>query len=389
MQPYDLHIPSHIVFGKDRLDMLPEVISRFGKKVLLTYGGGSIKRMGLYDKVKNLLKDCTIYELSGIEPNPKIASVRAGVKICKEQKIDVVLAVGGGSVLDASKNICAGAVYDGDPWDLVLDASKVKAGTPMVSILTLSATGSEFNGSGVISNPDTNEKLPIFGNGILDAKVSFCDPQYTYTVPPIQTAAGAADILSHTFEQYFVIQGNILTDAFCEGAIKSVMHHTPIVLKDPNNYESRAELMMTSTMACCGLFGFARDISPWVCHAIEHEISAYTDITHGVGLAILTIPWMKYSLNEKTAPRFKQYGVNVFGLNPNDDAMTVANQAIQKTADFFKSIGLPAKLSDIGVTSEHFEAMADHVQSHWFADLKLAIRPVDKKGILEILNASL
>lgn len=387
MYPYDLSVPTKIIFGKDRIDLLPDVIHQYGKKVLLTYGGGSIKKIGLYDKIRSLLKDCTIFEVSGIEPNPKIASIREGVKICKEQNIDVVLAVGGGSVLDASKNICAGAVYDGDPWDLVLDSSKVKPGTPMVSVITLAATGSEFNGSAVISNPETNEKLEIFGNGILDAKVSFCDPQYTYTVSAYQTAAGSADIMSHTFEQYLVQDGNILTDAFCEGALRSVIYHTPIVLKDPTNYESRAELLMTSTMACCGLFGFARHPTPWVCHAIEHELSAYTDVTHGVGLAIITIPWMRYSLNEKTAPRFAQYGVNVFGLDRNEDTMVLANKAIDMTAEFFKSIGLPSKLSECGITSEHFEAMADHALSRF--DLSFALRPIDKAGILAILNASL
>lgn len=388
MQNFDLHVPCHLVFGKNRIEELPKIISKFGKKVLLTYGGGSIKRMGLYDKVKSLLADCEIFELSGISPNPKISSVRAGVDICKRENIDVILAVGGGSVIDASKNISAGFGYDGDPWDLVLDPSKISKVLPIVTVLTLSATGSEFDNSAVISNPETNEKLPLFGPGKLDPAYSICDPQYTYTVPANQTAAGAADIMSHTFEQYIVMEGNEMSDSMCEAVLRTVMKYTPIAIADGNNYEARANLMMVSSFGCNGLLAMGRTPSPWVCHGIEHEISAFTDITHGYGLAIITPHWMRYSLNEKTAPRFAQYGVRVFGLDPNTPIMELANKAIDETAKFFKSIGLPETLSELGVGPEHFEEMADHLAKFW-APLDSAIRPVDREGVLEILNNSL
>ncbi|MBE6421844.1 iron-containing alcohol dehydrogenase [Succinivibrio dextrinosolvens] len=384
---FDLYLPTRLVFGKGRIDELPDLTRSYGSKILLTYGGGSIKRSGIYDKIKELYKGAEIFELSGIEPNPKITSIRKGVEIAKKEKVDFILAVGGGSVLDASKNIAAGAFYDGDPWDLVLDSSKIGRTLPLFSVLTLSATGSEYDNSGVISNEDTHEKMPIFGN--LWPVASICDPTYTFSVPANQTAAGAADIMSHTFESYIVNQGNTLTDGICEAMLRTVIKNAPIAITEPENYEARAELMMASSFGCCGLLNIGRESSPWVCHGLEHELSAFYDITHGVGLAILTPVWMRYSLNEKTAPRFANYGVNVFGLNPKDDVMTNAGKAIDLTAEFFKKIGLPSKLSEIGIDDTHFEEMADHVRKIWFGDFKDAIRPLEREDLINILKGCL
>ncbi|SFS78612.1 hypothetical protein SAMN02910357_01838 [Succinivibrio dextrinosolvens] len=387
MFDFDLYLPTRLVFGKGRIDELPEITKSYGSKILLTYGGGSIKRSGIYDKIKALYKGAEIFELSGIEPNPRITSIRKGVEIAKKEKVDFILAVGGGSVLDASKNIAAGAFYDGDPWDLVLDSSKVGKALPLFSVLTLSATGSEYDNSGVITNEETHEKMPIFGN--LWPVASICDPTYTFSVPANQTAAGAADIMSHTFESYIVNQGNTLTDGICEAMLRTVIKNAPIAIAEPDNYEARAELMMASSFGCCGLLSIGREGSPWVCHGLEHEISAFYDITHGVGLAILTPVWMRYSLNEKTAPRFANYGVNVFGLNPKDDVMTNASKAIDLTAEFFKKIGLPSKLSEVGIDDTHFEEMADHVRKIWFGDFKDAIRPLEREDLLNILKGCL
>ena len=384
---FDLYLPTRLVFGKGRIDELPDLTRSYGSKILLTYGGGSIKRSGIYDKIKELYKGAEIFELSGIEPNPKITSIRKGVEIAKKEKVDFILAVGGGSVLDASKNIAAGAFYDGDPWDLVLDSSKIGRTLPLFSVLTLSATGSEYDNSGVISNEDTHEKMPIFGN--LWPVASICDPTYTFSVPANQTAAGAADIMSHTFESYIVNQGNTLTDGICEAMLRTVIKNAPIAITEPENYEARAELMMASSFGCCGLLNIGRESSPWVCHGLEHELSAFYDITHGVGLAILTPVWMRYSLNEKTAPRFANYGVNVFGLNPKADVMTNASKAIDLTAEFFKKIGLPSKLSEIGIDDTHFEEMADHVRKIWFGDFKDAIRPLEREDLINILKGCL
>ena len=384
---FDLYLPTRLVFGKGRIDELPDLTRSYGSKILLTYGGGSIKRSGIYDKIKELYKGAEIFELSGIEPNPKITSIRKGVEIAKKEKVDFILAVGGGSVLDASKNIAAGAFYDGDPWDLVLDSSKIGRTLPLFSVLTLSATGSEYDNSGVISNEDTHEKMPIFGN--LWPVASICDPTYTFSVPANQTAAGAADIMSHTFESYIVNQGNTLTDGICEAMLRTVIKNAPKAIEEPENYDARAELMMASSFGCCGLLNIGRESSPWVCHGLEHELSAFYDITHGVGLAILTPVWMRYSLNEKTAPRFANYGVNVFGLNPKDDVMSNAGKAIDLTAEFFKKIGLPSKLSEIGIDDTHFEEMADHVRKIWFGDFKDAIRPLEREDLINILKGCL
>ncbi|MBP5243301.1 MAG: iron-containing alcohol dehydrogenase [Succinivibrio sp.] len=381
---FDLYLPTRLVFGKGRIDELPDLTRSYGSKILLTYGGGSIKRSGIYDKIKSLNKGAEIFEISGIEPNPKITTSRKGVEIAKKEKVDFILAVGGGSVLDASKNIAAGAFYDGDPWDLVLDSSKIGKTLPLFSVLTLSATGSEYDNSGVITNEDTHEKLPIFGN--LWPVASICDPTYTFSVPASQTAAGAADIMSHTFESYIVNQGNTLTDGICEAMLRTVIKNAPKAIEEPENYDARAELMMASSFGCCGLLSIGREGSPWVCHGLEHELSAFYDITHGVGLAILTPVWMRHSLTERTAPRFATYGVNVFGLNPKDDVMTNAKKAIDLTADFFKKLGLPSKLSEVGIDDSHFEEMADHVSKFWFGDFKDAIRPLEREDVIRILK---
>ena len=387
MHPFELYLPTRLIFGKDSIKRLPDVLSGH-TNILLTYGGGSIKRSGIYDKVKGLLSDKHICELSGIAPNPKVQSARDGVRIARENHVDAILAVGGGSVLDLSKLISAAISYEGDPWELVLDPSKItKTPVPLFDVLTLTATGSEYDNSGVISNPDTDEKMPIFGN--LNPVASILDPTYTFTVNAWQTASGSADIMSHTFESYLVAEGTTLTDGLCEAMLRTVIKNTPIAIKHPDDYDARAELMQAASFGCCGILADGMTPSPWVCHGIEHEISAFHDITHGAGLAVITPHWMRFSLTPKTAERFKQYGVNVWGLDPNGDPMKVGAQAIDKTAEFFKSIGLPSRLSEMGVTDEHFEQMADHVLKIWFGDFKTAIRPLGRQDIIDILKASL
>ncbi len=387
MHPFELYLPTRLVFGKDSIRRLPDLLAGH-QNILLTYGGGSIKRIGLYDEVKRLLSDKHVFELSGIAPNPKVQSARDGVRIARENHVDAILAVGGGSVLDLSKLISAAVSYDGDPWELVLDPSKITTTpVPLFDVLTLTATGSEYDNSGVISNPDTDEKMPIFGN--LNPVASILDPTYTFTVNAWQTASGSADIMSHTFESYLVEEGTTLTDGLCEAMLRTVIKNTPIAIQHPDDYNARAELMQAASFGCCGILADGMTPSPWVCHGIEHEISAFHDITHGAGLAVITPHWMRFSLTEKTAPRFKQYGVNVWGLDPKGDPMKVGAEAIDKTAGFFKSIGLPSKLSEMGVTDEHFGQMADHVLRIWFGDFKTAIRPLGREDIIGILKASL
>ena len=391
IQSYDLYLPTHLVFGKGRVSELGNLIKGYGKKVLLTYGGGSVKRIGLYDTVKKILTDagCEIFELSGIAPNPKIESVRAGVEICKKEGIEFIVSIGGGSTLDCSKAISCGAFYDGDPWDLVIHNDRIGRHLPIFDVITLAATGSEYDGGGVITNEETKEKLSVGG---CYPVASILDPEYTFTVPANQTAAGISDILSHTFEQYIVAEGSMISDGFCESMLKTVMHFDPIALKDPTNFEARGEVLAASSFGCCGLLGLGRTPSPWPCHGIEHEVSAWYDITHGVGLAIITPHWMAYSLKANpsvVAPRLAQYGVNVLGLNPADGVEANAKKAIEKTAEFFRSIGITQTLKDFGIDDTHFDEMADHVAKAWFGDFSTAIAPLDHAAVVEILKASL
>ncbi|MDY3281269.1 iron-containing alcohol dehydrogenase [Dysosmobacter sp.] len=324
---------------------------------MLVYGGGSIKKNGIYDKVCSLLKDFTVYELPGIEPNPKIDSVRKGVALCKEHQIDMVLSVGGGSCIDASKNIACGAFYDGDPWDLVIGHSKVTKVLPIAVVLTIAATGSEMDNAAVISNPETNEKLELNAPNLYPT-LSICDPTYLFTLPPKQTAAGTVDIMSHVMEQYFQPNNEaFLTDRFSESVLKTCIKYGPIALKTPDDYEARSNLMWASSIALNHLLTVGKG-GAWSCHPMEHELSAYYDITHGVGLAIVTPAWMRYVLNDKTLDRFVMFARNVWAVE-EPDPRKAALEGIDRTAAFFRELGMPATLKEVGIGPEHFEVMAE------------------------------
>ncbi|WP_029072531.1 iron-containing alcohol dehydrogenase [Kandleria vitulina] len=387
MQNFDYHTPTRLIFGKDVIKELPEVMNQFGKKILLTYGGGSIKKIGLYDKVKELLKDFDIYELSGIQPNPKYdPSVLDGVKMCKENDVDVILAVGGGSVLDCSKAIAAGAKYDGDPWDLISYQVKAQDALPIVDIITLAATGSEYDAGGVISRTETNDKIG-YVDPLLFPAVSFLDPTYTFTVSKKQTAAGCADAMNHIMEQYFCEDSTLLNDGFMEAGLKSLMINAKKCLDNPEDYNARAEMMLTCTYGCNGIYSLGNSQSGWPLHGMEHALSAYYDITHGEGLAIITPRWMKHVLSEKTVDRFVKYGVNVFNIDPSLDKMDIANKAIEETYKFFESINIPMHLREVGIDESRIDEMAHHVAIN--EGLDEAWVPLQEKDISDIFRASL
>lgn len=385
MNNFRYHAYTDIRFGKGQIETLPELIAPYGKKVLLVYGGGSIKKNGLYDKVKALLKDCEIYELAGVEPNPKITSVRDGVALCKEHGIDVVLAVGGGSTIDASKVIAGGAYYDGDAWDLVKDNTKIGKVLPIVTVLTLAATGSEMNKNAVISNMETNEKLGTSSHNF-KPMASICDPTYLYTLPARQTAAGTADIMSHVFEQYFSkTKDAFVSDRFAEGLLKACIKYCPIAINEPDNYEARANLMWASTQALNGLISSGKG-GAWTCHPIEHELSAYYDITHGVGLAIVTPRWMRYILNEDTVDKFCEYAHNVWNIT-EQDSYKCANMAIDATEKFFRDCGIPMTLTEIGIDDSKFDVMAESAVR--VGELEYAYAALDKEDVVNILRECL
>ncbi|MBR4985249.1 MAG: iron-containing alcohol dehydrogenase [Proteobacteria bacterium] len=387
MQNFDYCTPTRLIFGKGIISHLPEVMKPLGKRILVTYGGGSIKKIGLYDKVMELLKDFEVFELPGIQPNPKYdPSVLNGVRMCKEHNIDVLLAVGGGSVLDCTKAIAAGAKYDGDPWDLISYKVKAKAALPIVDILTLAATGSEYDAGGVISRTETNDKIGYI-DPLLYPVCSLLDPVYTFSVPKRQIAAGCADAMNHVMEQYFVEDTTLLNDGFCEAEFKSLMINTRKCLENPEDYTARAEMMLCCTYGCNGILALGNSESGWPCHGIEHALSAYYDITHGEGLAIITPRWMKHILNDRTLPRFVKYGINVFGIDSSLDKYEIANKAIEETYKFFESIGIPMHLRDVGIDESRISEMAHHIAVN--EGLDHAYAPLSEKDIEKILMDSL
>lgn len=387
MQNFNYCTPTRLIFGEGVIKDLPEVMSHYGKKILLTYGGGSIKKFGLYDKVLELLKGYEIYELPNIMPNPKYdPSVLDGVKMCKQHNIDVILSVGGGSVLDCSKAIAGGAKYDGDPWDLITYKAETKAALPIVDIITLAATGSEYDAGGVISRTETNDKT-CYSDPHLYPKVSFLDPTYTFTVSKKQTSAGIADAMNHIFEQYFCEDSTILNDGFMEAGLKSLMINGRKCLDNPEDYNARAEMMLVCTYGCNDIYSLGNSQSGWPCHGMEHALSAYYDITHGEGLAIITPRWMKHILSDKTVDRFVKYGVNVFGIDSNLDKMEIANKAIEETYKFYESINIPMHLKDVGIDESRIETMAKHVADN--EELENAWAPLLQEDIAAIFRASL
>lgn len=361
MNSFVYDIPVKVYFGKNQLQHLGEELSRYGKRVLLTYGGGSIKKTGLYAAVMAEIRRAglEVFELSGIEPNPRIDSVRRGAQICKDEQIDVLLAVGGGSTLDATKFMAAGTCVDHDPWDFLNDKwAPIEKALPVVTVLTLAATGSEMDAGGVISNPDTQDKIGRLAPPMLP-KVSFLDPTNTYTVSPYQTACGAADMMSHIIEVYFNMNQDLfMLDCFMEGMMKTIVKYAPVAMRDPENYEARANLMWTSSWAINGFVNGGKQ-QAWSCHPIEHELSAIYDITHGLGLAILTPRWMEYCLDESTVAKYVQFGVNVFGIDSRLEPMAIARQSIERLSAFlFDTLGLKRTFTEVGIRVEDFPVMA-------------------------------
>lgn len=360
MQNFTFWNPTKLIFGKGQLEQLKSEIPNYGKKVLLVYGGGSIKRSGLYDNVIKLLNeiDAQVFELPGVEPNPRITTARKGVEICKSEGIDILLAVGGGSVIDCTKLIAAGAKYDGDAWDLVTRKAVVNEALPFGTVLTLAATGSEMNSGSVITNWETNEKYG-WGSPFTFPKFSILDPVHTFSVPRDQTIYGIVDMMSHVLEHYFHLEENTLfQDRMCESLLITVMETAPKLLENLESYEHRATILYSGTMALNGILnmGYRGD---WATHNLEHAVSAVYDIPHGGGLAILFPHWMKHNLKVKPE-RFKQLAVRVFGVDPEGKTAEEAGlEGIQKLREYWNSIGAPERLADYNIDDSKLELMAD------------------------------
>lgn len=386
MENFIYSIPTKVLFGKHMIEKLPECILEYGRKVLFVYGGGSIKKSGLYCTITELLKDneITFVELPGVEPNPRLSTVERGVDICRKEGIEVILPVGGGSAIDCAKAVAAAVFYDGNPWDLVEDSSLINKVLPIITVSTISATGSEMDIYAVITNEEKKEKKDLAGDKLFPV-YSILDPQYTYTVPAYQTAVGTADIMSHIFEVYFNgVRDTYMQDRIMEALLKTCVTYGPVACRQPDNYEARANLMWASEWAINGFIACGKP-GPWPAHSIEHQLSAHYDVTHGHGLAIIVPVLMEYILNEKSLERFVSYGTAVFDIDCSKPDMEIAREAIDKTRRLFEEMGLSQTLRSIGIPDQSkFDLMAQDAASEGLEECLIPLTKEDVKRIYEL-----
>ena len=359
MLNFDFYSPARILFGRDTESQIGELLKPHASKVLVHYGGGSIKRSGLYDTVSASLKQSGLpfVELGGVQPNPRLSLVHEGIELCKKEKVELVLAVGGGSVIDSAKAIAMGVYYDGDVWDMYEQGKEIDKALPVATILTIPAAGSESSGDTVITNEEKQLKYG-YGSPRLRPLLSVMNPELFFTLPKEQIAAGVSDMMSHVFERYFTNTTHTdLTDGLCETVLKTLMKNAPIALANPRNYEAWCELGFGGTVAHNGLVGMGRQ-QDWACHNMEHELSALYDVTHGTGLAVLTPAWMQYVYRDNVN-MFVQFAVNVMGVQGSyRDPEAIVQEGIARLKEFYRKMGIPAALSELGIGGDRLEEMA-------------------------------
>lgn len=360
MIDFSFQNPTRIHFGRNAMDKLPLELERYSKRVLLVYGGGSIKRNGVYDDVMNKLKQAQaqVWELAGVQPNPRLSLVREGIAICRKEAIGLVLAVGGGSAIDTAKAIVNGACYDGDVWELYEGKGNNETALPLGVVLTIPAAGSEMSRSSVITR---EEDLCKRGRNAYTnfPTFSILNPEYTFTLPPYQTACGIVDIMAHMMERYFTMVENVeLTDRLIEGALVTVVNNAPIVMAKPDDYDARAEITWAGALAHNTLLDTGR-IGDWASHKLEHELSALYDIAHGAGLAIMFPAWMKYVLPRGGAKKLAQFAVRVLGVPESlGSTEAVATEGICRLEAFYHSLGLATTLTEVGIDESRIPEMA-------------------------------
>ena len=390
MENFIYYNPTKLMFGKGQLDGLKSELARYGKRVLLVYGGGSIKKNGLYDKVISALNEAeaNIFELSGVEPNPRLTTVQKGIDICQNENIDFLLAVGGGSVIDCTKAIAAGAEYDGNVWDIISKKTTAQKALPFGTVLTLAATGSEMNPDSVITNWETNEKY-VWGSSVTHPAFSILDPEHTYSVPENQTVYGMVDMMSHVFEQYFHnVKNTPLQDRMCFAVLQTVIETAPKLLEDLQNYEHRETILYAGTIALNGTLqmGYFGD---WASHTIEHAVSAVYDIPHAGGLAILFPNWMRHTLDHNVE-RFKNLMLNMFDIETEGKSdRDIALEGIDKLSAFWTSLGAPSRLADYDIGEDQLDKIADIAAKEMEYGGFGNFMKLGRDDILAILKASL
>lgn len=377
---------TRVVFGKGTENQVGEIAKKYGNKVFLHYGGGSIKKWGLYNRVIESLEKASIevVELGGVRPNPTYDLIKKGIKICRENSVDLILAVGGGSVIDSAKGIAVGVPYDGDVLDFTLKKAIPKEALPLGVILTIPAAGSETSQYAIATYEEGGypykRDVVWENNEIIRPKFAILNPELSFTLPPYQTACGIADIMAHVAERYFTYVKNVeLTDRLCEATLKTVINNGLIVMKEPGNYDARAEIMWAGSIAQSDLLGTGRQ-ADFASHMIEHELSGIYDITHGAGLAIIFPAWMKY-VYKYNIDRFIQFATRVWGVEYNiySPERTVL-EGIKRMKNFFKEISLPTTLKELNIPEDRFEEMAKKA-------VKLgSIKKINANDIVEILK---
>ena len=379
--------PTRLYFGKDQITQLQGEL-KYGAKVLVVYGGGSIKRNGVYDAVMTELRkvNAEVHELSGVEPNPRLTTVEKGSAICKKEGIDFLLAVGGGSVIDCTKAIAAGAHYEGSAWDLITQKEPIESALPFGTVLTLAATGSEMNSVSVITNWETKEKLG-WGSPHVFPTFSVLDPTYTFSVPENQTVYGIVDSMSHALEHYFHRTNNTpMIDGFIESLLRTAIQTGPKLLNDLESYEHRETMMYISTTAFNGTLSNGTDGGDWATHRIEHAVSAVYDIPHGGGLAILFPNWLEHVLKEDPS-RVKQLAVNVLGVSSEGKSdQEVAVEGAKALREFWNSLGAPSRLADYEIDDAEFDGM---VEKTFIKPGVGTYKELDRESVRDILQRSL
>ena len=359
MENFTFQNATRIIFGKGSETRTGNEAARHGRKALLHYGGGSIRASGLYERVCRSLVEAGVefVELGGVKPNPRLSLVREGIRLCRERKVDFILAVGGGSVIDSAKAIAIGVPYSGDVWDFYLKKLPVERSLPVGVVLTIPAAGSEASNGSVITKEEGWYKKDA-GGECMRPQFAIMNPELTFTLPPYQTACGAADIMAHVMERYFTrVQGVDFTDRLCEATLRTIIENVPVALAKPDDYDSRAEIMWASTIAHNDLLGTGR-VGDWASHMIEHELSGIYDVAHGAGLAVVFPAWMKHVYRNDVG-RFARFASRVWGVEPRFDwPERTALEGIGRARTFFRDIGLPTTMKELGIMDDRCEEMA-------------------------------